>query len=585
MNQGSLGQSVEGLVQIGRSHTGQVGNSSFRVALVCPPFAPFGLASLGLSILAGGMRDLGIECKVFYWNVDLVRRIPHPNRKLIYQNFSSPQFFPANEWVFRKVLYPGEDDVSRREVESLLRNSAPDSRQLDHHLQILNHLQQSSELMVSELVAQLQPYDLVGINTSFFQNVPALALAKALKSKWPEKIVVLGGANCHGEMGVTLANRFEFLDYVFLGEADFDFPELVRCLADGYSSSHVSEVAARTDGTVRVHQRRPPIEELDRTPFPVFDDYISQMIESGLAVRPNILLPLETSRGCWWGEKHHCTFCGLNAEGMKHRSKSAERFREEVEQVADTYKVGYFFMADNILQSNLNNGLLAWNVTRNPRLNFFFEIRPSASRKQVSELIHHGITMVQPGIEHFSSRTLLLMEKNLRGIGNIAFLKYAREYGLRPIYNLLCAFPGEDPEEYRRLAQQLPKVTHLRPPTGVSPIQFHRFSPYHDTPDRFSLTLRPFRGYKLLYPLEERELSRMAYLFESHDAPTVPGPPPYLADTAGVVKQWRENYIEGSCTLTWTGKLSIESTIFLKSRDFNMTSITSNRSLARTTAG
>jgi len=36
-------------------------------------------------------------------------------------------------------------------------------------------------------------------------------------------------------------------------------------------------------------------------------------------------LPYEGSRGCWWGEKHHCTFCGINGQGMEFRARSADR--------------------------------------------------------------------------------------------------------------------------------------------------------------------------------------------------------------------------------------------------------------------
>jgi ribosomal peptide maturation radical SAM protein 1 len=276
------------------------------------------------------------------------------------------------------------------------------------------------------------------------------------------------------------------------------------------------------------------------------------MIDSGLAVRPNLLLPLETSRGCWWGEKHHCTFCGLNAEGMKHRRKSPGRFRHEAQAISERYAVSYFFMADNILQANLGNGLLAWNREPNQQLSFFFEIRPTASRKQVAELVEHGVTMVQPGIEHFSTKTLLLMEKNLRGISNIAFLKYAREYGLRPIYNLLCRFPGEDESEYLRLALDLPKLTHLRPPSGVSPIQFHRFSPYHSSAERFGLKLRPYAGYEMLYPFKEGTLARIAYIFVRADSDDDPADlPSYVAETSRLISDWREYYVEGICTLTW----------------------------------
>ena len=50
-------------------------------------------------------------------------------------------------------------------------------------------------------------------------------------------------------------------------------------------------------------------------------------------VVPTLLF--ETSRGCWWGAKSHCTFCGLNGETMAFRSKSPRRALDELEQLGD----------------------------------------------------------------------------------------------------------------------------------------------------------------------------------------------------------------------------------------------------------
>src|SRR3954465_271775 len=47
------------------------------------------------------------------------------------------------------------------------------------------------------------------------------------------------------------------------------------------------------------------------------------------ALRP--LMLIETARGCWWGAKNHCTFCGLNGETMGFRAKSADRVMTEIE--------------------------------------------------------------------------------------------------------------------------------------------------------------------------------------------------------------------------------------------------------------
>ncbi|SFT47989.1 hypothetical protein SAMN04487904_102397 [Actinopolyspora lacussalsi subsp. righensis] len=45
-------------------------------------------------------------------------------------------------------------------------------------------------------------------------------------------------------------------------------------------------------------------------------------------------LVLEGSSGCWWGEKHHYTCCGLNGSFMNSPGKAPERFHEELVDVA-----------------------------------------------------------------------------------------------------------------------------------------------------------------------------------------------------------------------------------------------------------
>jgi radical SAM superfamily enzyme YgiQ (UPF0313 family) len=58
--------------------------------------------------------------------------------------------------------------------------------------------------------------------------------------------------------------------------------------------------------------------DLDYTSFL---DSIDRHFPNG-AVETTLLF--ETSRGCWWGEHSHCTFCGLNGSTMLYRSMAPE---------------------------------------------------------------------------------------------------------------------------------------------------------------------------------------------------------------------------------------------------------------------
>jgi ribosomal peptide maturation radical SAM protein 1 len=233
---------------------------------------------------------------------------------------------------------------------------------------------------------------------------------------------------------------------------------------------------------------------------------------------------------------------------MAYRQKTQARFQEEVQRTVDTYGARFLFMTDNILSMDYYDQFMDWAAQTDTRVNYFFEIKANLRREHVAKLARAGITAVQPGIESLSTATLALMRKGTTGIQNIAFLKYAREYGIYCAYNLLVGFPNEDPAEYDRLASLLPQLMHLAPPTGAPRIEYHRFSPYHGDPSAFGLELKPSHFYRALYPLPEAELSRIAYVFE--DAKQTPELP-YLNSLAKQLRRWVRAYNPDDCPLTW----------------------------------
>ena len=94
--------------------------------------------------------------------------------------------------------------------------------------------------------------------------------------------------------------------------------------------------------------------------MPVYDEYFDSLVRCDLVakIKPSLALPIEASRGCWWGMKSHCTFCGLNGISMRFRSKSAERAENELLTLAKRYKVTKFVAVDNILDLSYFKTLL-----------------------------------------------------------------------------------------------------------------------------------------------------------------------------------------------------------------------------------
>lgn len=535
-----------------------------RVALVYPPFGPPNLPSLGLALLSAGAKQRGFDCRTFSWHYRFTAGLPLPGLSMpqklkIYEFFTHRDLFPWNEWIFQRYMYPERlqhlDTAALQRIREL--DNLPSAIQITEASsgvplsRFILDLCNNAGQMIASFAEELTAFDVIGIGSTFYQNGAALALAKYVKSRWPQKTVVLGGANTDGEMGRAVMESYPSVDYVFSGEADQGFPEFLERLHDKRSVADVPGVIFRdSSGGIVESPKASPVADMNALPIPDFDDYVAERKLFGLFdTDTGLCLPLESSRGCWWGAKSHCTFCGLNANGMAYRQKDYERFQDEVKATVERYDARYLFMADNILSVKYYREFASWARENKLGLDFFYEIKSNMSRQQVHDLAEAGISMVQPGIESFSSPILALMRKGLRGIQNIAFLKYAADYGLITAYNILAGFPGENPREYDRMSDELPKFFHFWPPNGVVPIEFHRFSPYHNRPETFGIRLTPIDKYYFLYPFDEATVSRLAYVFEVKGRNSTDLS--YLHRINRLVGVWR-SVDRNKSTLTWS---------------------------------
>src|SRR5262249_9714226 len=135
-------------------------------------------------------------------------------------------------------------------------------------------------------------------------------------------------------------------------------------------------------------------------------------------------LPHESSRGCWWGEKHHCTFCGLNGLGMAFREKSADVVAKELEMMFAKYPIRRVNMVDNIMPHKYFTSLLPRLRDRLPQTAaIFYEQKANITLRKAQALKNARITAIQPGIESLNSHVLKCINKGTTATQNIALLR------------------------------------------------------------------------------------------------------------------------------------------------------------------
>lgn len=288
------------------------------------------------------------------------------------------------------------------------------------------------------------------------------------------------------------------------------------------------------------------MSNLDSLPVPDYDDYFSAL--AGLHASDRIAvdssLPMETSRGCWWGDGHGCTFCGLSRGRHGYRAKKPERAGAELDALSGRYGVRDFTMVDNVMPMQYCESLFRQLERLQPPYSIFYEVRPPLRREHARRLSGAGVRHVQAGIESLHDGLLALMNKGTSTLQNVALLKHAREFGIIVGWHLLTGFPGESDEWYRETAAWLPLAHHLQPPASIHAITLQRFSAYMAEPSHHGLEPRPYKSYDVVYPLPQSTVRRLAYHFRDASwpeyLPEVNRETPAVRRLVAAVDEWRD---------------------------------------------
>ena len=515
------------------------------VLLVCPPFTPLATPSLGLALLQGCLRARGIESRVLNLGLDFARRVGQDAYQFVAEELI---FAPdlVGDWVFAEALNgrPGDEEGWFAEV---LEGRHPDHRkppgmsimdpvEAKRRLQeIRGHAGPFVEAWAQRLVAA-RPR-VLGLSSVFAQNTAALALAKRVKALDPSILVVLGGANVEGVMGEALFEAYGFLDVVVSGEGERRFPPLVEAWIGGQSLPPIEGVLARPERLEDGAVTRVEVVDLATQPIPDYDEWFAEFHAAGVELEPRLLV--ETSRGCWWGQRSHCTFCGLNGRNMAFRSKPAERMLEEIRTLQRRHPGCGFTVADNILALDAFTELLPALAAGPEPPRCFYEVKANLTLDQLKLLKAAGCYGIQPGIESLSDAVLLLMKKGLRALQAIQVLKHGRMLGMDVGWNILGGFPGEDPAEYGRMAELLPLLTHLQPPYATCRIRLDRFSPLQEGAEAAGLVnVHAVPSYDYVYGLAQDRLDRLAYFLRCDHADGR-DPESYLEPLQIAVERWK----------------------------------------------
>lgn len=521
-----------------------------EVVLVNTPFAAAHMPSLALTQLKAVTEQQlrgRAHTRVCYLNQDFAVRLGVDQYHAIGQA-RDHLYSGVGDWLFRQIAFPDAPDNSEEYFRRYYRRG--DSATNDFKTLITRERSSLTETLL-ELISlhRIAEADVVGLTTTFAQTGACLALARLLKELRPEMVIAMGGANCEFPMGLAWLQAPQ-VDYVFSGSGLRSFPRFLEAQLRGEASKErIPGVFSRSSflaGELVAYSGPRMAEELPLdVPVPLeYDEFIAgtKARFKPTELRPTLLF--ETSRGCWWGQKSHCTFCGLNGESMRFRAMPSEQARELITGLfRHAPDCSRFECVDTIMPKEYLRELFP-QLKCPPGTYMFYEVKADLSAEDMDVLNKAGVRVVQPGLEALNTSTLKLMRKGTSVFTNLRFLMNCAVHQIKPSWNLLVGFPGEERSVFEKYVADIPLLFHLYPANGPSPVRFDRYSPYFVQASEYGLKLSPLDFYGLTYPFDAETIDQLAYYFadRNYDLPYIDATMSMIGEVTRVVNRWKQRY-------------------------------------------
>jgi len=279
--------------------------------------------------------------------------------------------------------------------------------------------------------------NIVGITSTTRTYKSALKIAKITKEAHPDCLTVIGGPH------VTFWDENALqecpqLDIVVRKEGEYTFLELAQRLESGKKYYDVLGTTCRKNGKIVKNPDRPYIENLDELPFPARHLWPIEQIR-----KYEDMFYLIASRGCpYW-----CEFCAaVRMFGRTYRVRSPKNVVDEIEFLHKTYGAQHFSFCDDVFTVDKRRieEMCKEIKKRGLKIEWGCGTRVDlVSKELLTKMKEAGCVSVWFGVEAGLQEVLNDMNKGILIAQTERAFGWLREFGLRPVPNILLGFPGE----------------------------------------------------------------------------------------------------------------------------------------------
>jgi len=249
--------------------------------------------------------------------------------------------------------------------------------------------------------------NIVGISiTSISQVVAAFTIAHLIKVNNPDCKIVIGGSWC-SLLGKELGNKlndFPFIDYLIVNEGEIPLLNLINTLK-AKKEQGIKGVYCKIKGQIVYI---PSNESISLSQIPVADftgfdmNFYSE----------KHTLPIQSSRGCYWGK---CIFCSFPILESKYKTKDVELIVEEIKYLQNKYGTKTFNFVDSLMSPSFAEKFSNLIIKNNIDIEWIILARfePNFSEALLSRMKESGCSTICWGLESANQRILEVINKNI----------------------------------------------------------------------------------------------------------------------------------------------------------------------------
>jgi radical SAM superfamily enzyme YgiQ (UPF0313 family) len=331
-----------------------------------------------------------------------------------------------------------------------------------------------------ENISKFNP-DIIGITAMTPLIKKSSEIAEKIKSRI-KTVAVVGGNHVTALPEETL-EEFPVFDIGVIGEGE----ETMKEICDKKDPKDILGIVYRYKGKITVNERRPPIEDLDKLPFPARN--LIDMKKYRGASTPGLsreflnITELYVNRGCNWG---FCTFCASMVTHCKFRMRSIGNVIEEMNECIKKYGINHFTIDDDTLTTSKERTLEFCEKVKPLKVTWDCDSRVTVDKEMLKAMKDSGCKKIAFGVESGSQRILQLVKKGITIQQIKDCFKACHDVGMETsAFFMIGAHPDET---YEDLEQTKKLIKEIKPDFITASIAV------------------PYPGTELRNQMEERKL-------------------------------------------------------------------------------